>query len=135
MCSYVLVTFRLSKVLNIVPRCFIYEVFILNIFFLLALMLSRPKQLLCDFGGSPSVHIRLSNAWDFSCTLHVVILQSDDHRNTIFMSFLAKSLITYWLKSVTLHFLVQSWKFAHLNSFADWNGQISPPLVWVHFWL
>lgn len=33
MCSYVLVTFRLSKVLNAVPRCFIYEVFILNIFF------------------------------------------------------------------------------------------------------
>lgn len=40
---YVLVIFRLSKVLNIIPRCFIYEVFILN-FFLLALMSSRPKQ-------------------------------------------------------------------------------------------
>lgn len=38
-----LVTFRLSKVLNTTPRCFIYEVFILNIF-LLALMLSDQSN-------------------------------------------------------------------------------------------
>lgn len=31
---YVLVTFRQSKVLNTVPRCFIYEVFILTFFFI-----------------------------------------------------------------------------------------------------
>lgn len=30
---YVLVIFRLSKVLNTIPRCFIYEVFILNLLF------------------------------------------------------------------------------------------------------
>lgn len=58
---YVLVTFRLSKVLNTMPRYFIYEVFILR-FFKLALVLSRPKQSLCDFGDTPFVHICLLHA-------------------------------------------------------------------------
>lgn len=50
-CSmYLLVTFRLSKVLNTTPRCFIYEVFILNIFFI-SLDVVRPKQSSRDFGG------------------------------------------------------------------------------------
>lgn len=53
---HVLVTFRLSQVLTTVPRCFIYEVFILNHFFI-NLDVVRPKQPYCDFGDSPSVHI------------------------------------------------------------------------------
>lgn len=39
----------------VVPRRFIYEVFILNIF-LLAFLLSRPKQSQRDLGASPPVH-------------------------------------------------------------------------------
>lgn len=50
------------------------------------------------------------------------------------MIFLAKLLLPtdynqlryiFWSKAET----VDTLKFAHLNSFADWNGQISPPLV------
>lgn len=50
------------------------------------------------------------------------------------MNFLAKLLLPtdenqlsniFWSKAGT----VDTLKFAHLDSFADWNGQISPPLV------
>lgn len=132
MCSYVLVTFRLSKVLTMIPRCFIYEVFILNIFFI-SFHVVQTKAIVMWLWRH-----HLSIAWNFSCILHAVILQSDDHRNTVFMSFLAKLLITYWLNQL----LYICWsearnadtlKFAHLNSFADWNDRISPPLVWITF--
>lgn len=57
-----LVIFRLSKVLNTTPRCFIYEVFILNIFFI-SLDVVRPKQSSRDFGGPspaplPCIHVQ-----------------------------------------------------------------------------
>lgn len=137
MCSYVLVTFRLSKVLTMIPRCFIYEVFILNIFFISFHVVQTKAIVMWLWRLSLCSH-RLSIAWNFSCILYAFIFQSDDHRNTVFMRFfffLTKLLITYWLNQL----LYICWskagnadtlKFAHLNLL---TGMIESLHLWFEY--
>ena len=73
-----LVTFRLSKVLNTTPRCFIYEVFILNIFFI-SLDVVRPKQSSRDFGDPPPPHIHIQQCMRFFISLHPSVWWSQKH--------------------------------------------------------
>ena len=73
-----LVTFRLSKVLNTTPRCFIYEVFILNIFFFISLDVVRPKQSSRDFGDPPSPHSHptMHEIFHFSSSFSLMITET-----------------------------------------------------------
>lgn len=139
-----LVIFRLSKVLNTTPRCFIYEVFILNIFFI-SLDVVRPKQSSRDFGGpspAPLPCIHVQQCIRFFISLHPSVWWSQKHGlYAFFFFFLAKLQLIYWWKSVPLSFLVPNWKCRYFKTctfeficWLEWSN-LSTCSPKIPFWL